>query len=124
MELLKSVYDIERLVSKTVMANANGKDLIALKNSLYKLPYIKQLSVKLETALCIELDKDVDVFDDLCSLIERSINEDCPLILREGNLIKSGFDSEVDELRKASHGGKSWIIAFEKRKKKEPASRS
>lgn len=117
MELLKSVYDIERLVSKTVMANANGKDLIALKNSLYKLPYIKQLSVKLETALCIELDKDVDVFDDLCSFIERSINEDCPLILREGNLIKAGFDSEVDELRKASHGGKSWIIAFEEKEK-------
>ncbi|MFA5342261.1 MAG: DNA mismatch repair protein MutS, partial [Clostridia bacterium] len=117
MELLKSVYDIERLVSKTVMANANGKDLIALKNSFYKLPYIKQLSTKLESRLCRELDDDVDTFEELCNLIEASINEDCPVILREGNLIKTGFDKEIDELKKASHGGKSWIIDFEEKEK-------
>ncbi|HQM38966.1 MAG TPA: DNA mismatch repair protein MutS [Clostridia bacterium] len=117
MELLKSVYDIERLVSKTVMANANGKDLIALKNSFYKLPHIKELSSKLQSRLCNELHNDIDTFEDLCTLIDKSINEDCPIILRDGNLIKTGFDEEVDKLRKASHGGKSWIIDFEEKEK-------
>lgn len=117
MELLKSVYDIERLVSKTVMANANGKDLISLKNSLFKLPYIKQLSVKLESDLLRHTDSNLNTFSDIADLIEQSINEECPVILREGNLIKSGFDKGVDELRKASHGGKNWIIEFEEKEK-------
>ena len=117
MEHIKSVYNIERLVSKTVMANANGKDLIALKNSFYKLPHIKELSSKLQSRLCNELHNDIDTFEDLCTLIDKSINEDCPIILRDGNLIKTGFDEEVDKLRKASHGGKSWIIDFEEKEK-------
>jgi DNA mismatch repair protein MutS len=117
MELLKSIYDIERLVSKTVMANANGKDLLALKASFYKLPFIKQLLNKLHASLCIELDGDINCFEQLYQLIEDSINEDCPVILREGKLIKEGFDEQVDELRKAAHGGKDWLIKFEEKEK-------
>jgi DNA mismatch repair protein MutS len=117
MELLKSVYDIERLVSKTVMQNANGRDLLALKNSIGKLPYIKKLTVLFECGLNKTIDENVICFDELYNLIDNSISDDCPILMKDGNIIKPGFDSEVDELRKAAHGGKNWLIEFEEKEK-------
>ncbi|MFA7672317.1 MAG: DNA mismatch repair protein MutS [Clostridia bacterium] len=117
MELLKGVYDIERLVSKTVMQNANGRDLLALKNSIGKLPFIKKITVLLVYGLNRAIDDNVICFNELYDLIDNSINDDCPIIMKDGDIIKPGFDAEVDDLRKAAHGGKNWLMEFEEKEK-------
>ncbi len=118
-EILKSVYDIERLVSKTVMGNANGRDLLSLKKSFLKLPSIKSITQNLDASLLKSLDNNIEDFSSLYQLLEASIREDCPLVLKEGNLIKEGFNQEVDELREDSHGGKRWLLKFEEKEREE-----
>ena len=110
-ELLNNVYDLERLSGRIAYGNVNGRDLIWLKNSLSTLPDIKKILVN------IKYDKDFDTLEDLHDLLERSIKEDPPIYVKEGNIIKSGYNEELDNLRKLSSGGKDFILQIEQEEK-------
>ena len=116
---LKSIYDLERLGSKISMGQGSARDLIFLKNSLLKLPEILNelnifashlLSFNSENILNIEMDSTVSELMDIANLIETAIREDCPMVLNEGQMIKAGFDSQLDELIELSENGKAWIV--------------
>lgn len=123
-EYLKSMYDIERLASRIALGSANGRDLIAFKNSIRNLPYIKSLLTDCTSTLLKNISDNLDVLDDLFSIIDASINEDPPFLLREGNLIKDGYLPELDEIRSASANGKQWIAELEQAEKEKTGIKS
>ena len=112
-ESLKKVYDIERLAGKISYGNANGRDLISLKNSVKQLPEVKQILSKTESGMLKELYEELDVLDDIYELIEKSIVEEPPISVKEGGIIKLGYDPEIDQLKKATTEGKTWIVQLE-----------
>jgi DNA mismatch repair protein MutS len=115
---LDRVYDLERLASKVSMGVANGRDLIALKTSLNALPDIRALLCELESSLLISIYAEIDEMPDILDQIERSIVEDPPITIREGGIIKDGYDRELDELISISRDGKKWIAALEEKERK------
>ena len=106
-EQLSMVYDLERLSSRVCYGNLNGRDLIQLKSTLRVLPRIKEILKE------IKYPKNIETLDDLYDLLEKSINETPPLGIKEGNLIKSGYNEELDELRSISSGSKDFILKLE-----------
>lgn len=106
-ESLDKVYDLERLSSRIGYGNLNARDLIQLRNSLRELPTIHDI---LEA---IEYDKNIEVLDELCELLEKSINEDAPISIHEGSLIKEGFDEKLDELKSIRKNSKNFILQIE-----------
>ena len=114
---LKKVYDIERLIGKISYGNANGRDLISLKNSLGQLPDLKNVLLRTSSKLLQNLYTDLDELKDVYSLIDIAIVEEPPISIKEGGLIKLGYNEEIDEYKKASIEGKNWIIELEAREK-------
>ena len=112
-ESLKKVYDIERLAGKIAYGNANGRDLISLKNSVKQLPEVKEILSKTESGMLKELYEELDVLEDVYDLIEKSIVEEPPISVKEGGIIKLGYDPEIDQLKKATTEGKTWIVQLE-----------
>ena len=108
---LEQIYDLERLVGRVTYGNLNAKDLIQLKNSIKVLPTIKKILNDLK------YDKKIDTFEELYELLEKTILEDAPFSLHEGNLIKEGYNKELDELKKISSGSKDFILEMEKTEK-------
>lgn len=108
---LTNVYDLERLCGRISYGNLNAKDLIQLKNSLSRLPKIKEILNELK------YDKTINTYDELYSLLDKSINEDAPFTLHEGRLIKDNYNSELDELKAISSGSKDFIIQLEQEEK-------
>ncbi len=117
-DLLTSIYDVERLNSRMVLGNGNGRDMLALKQSLAKLPAIKELLLQCEADRIKDLGKDLDILDDLYQLLETTINEDAPVTLREGRLIKEGYNEELDELVHIQRHGKQLILDLEAQERK------
>ena len=116
---LKKVYDIERLAGKIAYGNANGRDLISLKNSVKQLPDVKAILSKTESGMLKELYDELDVLDDVFELIDKSIVEEPPISVKEGGIIKLGYDPEIDTLKKATTEGKNWIIQLEAREREQ-----
>ncbi|TYO99701.1 DNA mismatch repair protein MutS [Geothermobacter ehrlichii] len=114
---LDGVYDLERLNAKISMATANAKDLVALKNSLLRLPEIIDRLEGFERQLLADLARRIDPLSDLAELIGRAIVDDPPFVLREGGLIRDGYHAELDELRLISREGKNWIAGLEQRER-------
>ena len=112
-ETLKKVYDIERLSSKMTYGNANARDMITLKKSLEKLPEVKQVLLQCTSKKLKELYQDLDELKDVWELIEKSIVEDPPMGVKDGDIIKIGYDEEIDKLKLATTEGKNWIIKLE-----------
>lgn len=112
-ELLKRVYDIERLMGKIILGNVNCRDLISLKNSLGQVPYIKELLATCQSELNRNNFLRMDSLEDIYALIDSSIMEEPPITIKEGGIIKSGYDEEVDRYRKATTEGKDWVAALE-----------
>ena len=108
---LEQVYDLERLAGRITYGNLNAKDLIQLKNSIKVLPNIKEILEKLG------YEKKIETFEELYELLERTICEDAPYTLHEGHLIKEGYNTELDELKKISSGSKDFILSMEKEEK-------
>ena len=109
-EYLSPIYDLERLISKISYRSANPKDLLAFKQSLSMLPAIKYLLESFEgDTLLSAYGKDLDDLSDICGLITDAIDEEAPLTVREGKMIKSGYNEEIDRLRLASTDGKKWM---------------
>jgi len=112
-EYLNPVYDLERLLGKVSYKTANPRDLIAFRNSLEMLPHIKTVLGELEGGLISDLNRDMDSLEDIYSLIDHAIVEDPPITIREGGIIREGFDETIDNLRHAKTEGKSWLAALE-----------
>ena len=112
-ESLKKVYDIERLAGKISYGSANGRDLISLKNSAKQLPEIKSVLSQAKSNLLSELYSELDVLEDIYELIDKTIVDEPPISVKEGGLIKLGYDEEIDKLKTATTEGKNWIIQLE-----------
>lgn len=123
-ESLKDVYDIERLTGKLVCGNANARDLISIKNTIKNFPGIKQSLSKCQSKLLKKLQNMLDPLEDVCSLIEKSIKENPPMTIRDSDLIKDGYDPDIDKLRQASVKGKLWLAELEKKEKERTKIKS
>ncbi len=123
-EYLNPIYDLERLISKISYKSANPRDLIAFKNSLSMLPHIRRQMSSYHTALLTELYQDLDELEDIHTLIDDSIMEEPPLLIREGGIIKEGFNEEIDRLRSAKTEGKNWIAELEQKEKERTGIKS
>ncbi|MDT2676984.1 DNA mismatch repair protein MutS [Enterococcus dongliensis] len=118
-EALTKVYDLERLAGRVAFGNVNGRDLIQLKTSLMQVPQIRQLLLGINQGEWNELLVDMEPMDDLVTLIEKAINEEAPLQITEGNVIKDGYDTQLDQYREAMKNGKTWLAELEARERKE-----
>ena len=116
-EVLKKVYDIERLAGKIAYGNVNARELISLKNSLSNLPSLKSILSIANSKMLKDLYNRLDELEDIYILIDKAIVDDPPISVKEGGIIKTGFNSDIDEYRKASTEGKNWIIELETREK-------
>ena len=113
-ENLKKVYDIERLAGKMAYGNANARDMITLKNSLEKLPDLKQVLSNIKESIMLEeIYQNIDELKDIHDLIEKAIVDDPPMTIKDGGIIKIGYDEEIDKLKTATTEGKNWIVNLE-----------
>ncbi len=112
-EYLDTVYDLERLMGKIAYKSATPKDFLALKSSLEILPAIRLLLSDFSSTLWKEIFNEIDLLEDITTLIEDAIDEDAPLTITEGNIIKNGYNEEVDHLRLAKTEGKHWLTDLE-----------
>lgn len=112
-EYLNPIYDLERLLGKVSYRSANPRDMIAFRNSLKMLPHIKTLLSDFQDELLSEIDSEIDALEDICILIENAIEEDPPVSIKEGGIIKAGFDENIDKLRHAKTEGKDWLAKLE-----------
>ena len=113
-ENLKKVYDIERLAGKMAYGNANARDMITLKNSLEKLPDLKQVLSNIKESIMLEeIYQNIDELKDIHNLIEKAIVDDPPMTIKDGGIIKIGYDEEIDKLKTATTEGKNWIVNLE-----------
>lgn len=112
-ELLNDMYDLERLIGRVSYRTATPRDLLAMRNSLAVLPDVVKLLNGLNEGT-IELSvSEIDCMEDVCQLLVLSLNEDAPIAVREGGIIREGYDEEVDRLRAAGHDGKTWLAQLE-----------
>ena len=118
-ESLKSIYDIERLISRIVYGNCNGRDLNALKQSVYGLPDLKIEISELSSQLFKNIYERMDTLNDIYELIDNSIVEEPPIAIKEGGIIKSGYNSELDEIREITIHGKNWISELQSKEREE-----
>ena len=112
-EYLSPIYDLERLVCKITYQSANPRDLIAFESSLSMLPHIKYILQEMKAPLLHEIYENLDTLEELCNLIQTAIQDDPPLAMKEGGIIKDGYNEEVDRLRSAKSDGKEWLAKLE-----------
>ncbi|WP_020616338.1 DNA mismatch repair protein MutS [Paenibacillus daejeonensis] len=121
---LKEIYDLERLVGRVAYGNANGRDLIALKTSLQCVPALTERCASSESDTLRSLVRELDACADLAELIETVLVDEPPVSIREGSLIRAGYDSYLDQLREASTGGKQWLAELERREREATGIRT
>ena len=113
-EALKKIYDLERLSGRIACGNANGKDLVALKNSVYMLPEIRSLLMDASrSALLAEMETQLDCLEEIYEKVEAAIVEEPPFSVREGGLIREGYSEELDQLKASIRDGQLWIAGLE-----------
>ena len=118
-EYLNAVYDLERLVTRISYRTANPRDLIAFKTSLGMIPPVKQLLSQAKSAELKEIDERMDCLEDIYDLIEKSIQDEPPIMIREGGMIKEGYNEDVDKFRLSRTEGKTWLAELEAREKEK-----
>ena len=116
---LKRVYDIERLVGKIAYGNCNGRELNSLKYSLKQMPQIKELIKNSSSKLIQKLESSLDVCEDITNLIDSAIVDDPPIGVKDGGIIKLGYNKDVDEYKRASTEGKQWLLELEQREREK-----
>jgi DNA mismatch repair protein MutS len=112
-EYLSPIYDLERLLSKISYRSANPRDLIAFKTSLSMLPHIKNIITDFKSPLFQDIFERLDPLEDIMDLIDSSIAEDPPIAIKEGGIIRPGYNEEIDRLRSAKTEGKVWLAELE-----------
>ncbi|MCR4716795.1 MAG: DNA mismatch repair protein MutS [Lachnospiraceae bacterium] len=118
-EYLSSIYDLERLMMRISLKTVNPRDMIAFKNSLAMLPHIKTVISELDLGIFSYINDEFDDLKDLYSLIDSAIIDDPPLALKEGGIIKDGFDKELDEIKNIKLNGKEWLSNYEENEKEK-----
>ncbi len=118
-ELLDQVLDLERLITKIVYGSANAKDLRAVANTVQILPELKKLLSECRSDEMRRIYSELDPLEDICDLIDRAIKEDAPFSVREGGMIKDGYDSRVDEFRSIVEHGDEWKEQIAERERNE-----
>ena len=116
-EYLNSIYDLERLIGRISYKTANARDLLSFKSSLDMLPYIRDLLREFTSPVLAQICEDLDPLEDLRDLIASAIVDEPPLSVREGNMIREGFNGEADQLRNAKTEGKTWLAELEARER-------
>ena len=116
-EYMNSIYDLERLTMRISYRSANPRDLMAFKTSICYLPYIKDILEQFDSGILHKMGKDLDTLEDLYGILDVSIQEDPPITIREGGIIKEGYNEEVDHLKKAKTDGKTWLADLQEREK-------
>ena len=123
-EYLNPVYDLERLVSRISYRSANPRDLLAFKMSLEMIPHIKNLLANFTSPLLVRINEQMDGLEDLYTLLEASITEDPPLAVKEGGIIREGYNEQVDTYRNSKTQGKSWLAQLEAEEKEKTGIRN
>ncbi len=113
------IFDIERLITRVVFESANAKDLNGLKNTIERLPLIKNQLADCSSAYLKNQYKCIDLLEDIYELIDAAIDEEAPFSIREGNIIREGFNEELDSLRDIQNNGKKYIAEIEAREKEK-----
>ncbi|WP_449290042.1 DNA mismatch repair protein MutS [Paenibacillus sepulcri] len=121
---LSEIYDLERLVGRVAFGSANGRDMNALKSSLRHVPALTALCADSESSTLRRLVEEIDLCTDLADMIETVIVDDPPISVREGGLIRSGYDPYLDELREASVNGKKWLAELERKEREATGIKS
>lgn len=120
-QILKNVYDIERILSKVVGGNVNARDLLSFKASLQKLPelknILKNIIAKTNDQYLTELYGYFDELQDIYQLLQKSIDDDAPLTLKDGGVIKPGYNAKVDEYKESTTQGQNWLMQIEAKEK-------
>ncbi|MDN6502643.1 MAG: DNA mismatch repair protein MutS, partial [Tetragenococcus koreensis] len=112
-QALTKVYDLERLAGRVAFGNVNGRDLLQLKTSLEQVPMIRTILQGIDQGEWVETLKGMEPMEDLVQLIEQAISEEAPIAVTEGNVIKDGFNEQLDKYREAMRNGKQWIAELE-----------
>lgn len=118
-EYLTPVYDLERLITRITYGTANPRDLTSFSGSLEMLPPIRYILEDMHSTLITEIYDNLDTLEDLCNLVKAAIAEEPPIAMKEGNIIRDGFNEEVDKLRKAKSEGKSWLAKLEEEEREK-----
>ena len=116
-QTLAGIYDISRIVSRVSLGTANPRDMVSLKNSLLNLPQLNYVLSKTTSPLLSQMSKNFDLMSDIAELLEESICDDAPITLKDGGVIKGGYNLELDELRSLATSGNEWILAAEAQEK-------
>ncbi len=116
---LKKVYDIERLIGKISYGNANARDMISLKNSISQLPIIKNILSNTNSKMLKDLYENLDELKDVYELIDNAIVEEPPITIKEGGIIKTGYNETVDKLKTATTDGKKWLVELEAKEREQ-----
>ncbi len=112
-EYLSPIYDLERLISRISYQTATPRDLTAFRTSLERIPPVRNLLKDFEQPILQRLYRDMDGLEDLCDLVSRAIGEDPPLAVKEGGIIREGYNEEVDQYRKSKSEGTRWLAQLE-----------
>jgi len=123
-EELGKIYDLERFLAKVIYGTANSRDLIALRDSCFVLPRIKEIGQKAENSKLQQLTQDLDLLEDLAELIKNAIEDYPSVSVKEGGIIRLGYHQEVDQLRKAQKEGKDWIRNLEAKERERTGIKS
>ena len=118
-EYLNPVYDLERLLTRITYQTANPRDLTAFKSSIGMIPHIRQILSDFQSEEIRELCEDMDALEDLHEIIESAIQEEPPILVHEGGIIKDGYHEEVDKLRQAKTEGKTWLVELETKEREK-----
>lgn len=118
-EYLNPIYDLERLIGRISYKTANPRDLIAFRNSVAMVPHIRNLLSEFTSEIWRQVWEEMDNLEDICHLIEAAIEEEPPILVREGGIIREGFHEEADKFRHAKTEGKTWLAELESREKEK-----
>ncbi|SFA72798.1 MULTISPECIES: DNA mismatch repair protein MutS [unclassified Bacillus (in: firmicutes)] len=123
-EKLKEVYDLERLAGRVAFGNVNARDLVQLKKSLLQVPQLQAILTQLTGNEVQEIAGRLDPCDSVTDLLERALVENPPLSLKEGNMIRDGYNDQLDQYRYASRNGKTWIAQLEREEREKTGIKS
>lgn len=118
-EILKGVFDIERLVSKITSNTLSPRDMVSLRESLRKISQLKSVGYNLESPFLKEILENIEDFSDMVELLDRHLEDNPPIHLKEGGLIKQGVDRYLDELREIKSKGESWLMEYQQREREK-----
>jgi DNA mismatch repair protein MutS len=123
-EKLTEVYDLERLAGRVAFGNVNARDLVQLKRSLMQIPFLKQILLDMGHKVVANIAESLDPCEEVTDLLEQAIVENPPLSLKEGNIIRDGYNEQLDQYRFASRNGKTWIAQLEREEREKTGIKS